>query len=642
MDAHLKPLFALYHEQFGLGPGLGPGPGTCLLSPSSNSAAPPPPPPLLRSLFRAAAALRRTDPWRRLRPPHLLGVRVGRDSDWPGKRQPFPCAHFVGGDGGDLGLHLFRSETDALRIAGARDTKLLPNSELFRVIYQTHSLLSPSNKKMIASLSLEPSGDDDRYPMIDVVRCTASGALRFRNPTADEIRFLYAFMSAISLLHPLLRSAGNDAARRTRPLLFDPFIETLDVQWPPEISKAGDFVAVTVSHPPGQAYEEKKPPPAPSSPLKYLEPPPKEELPQIGEAIANWTIRRQCALCEKQFHEKQSVPCGRCRAVVYCSPVCEKKHWKETHKGICGLYTAMMEREEELAMKIFTFPCFVEHPCKWLESVGVHQKGMWRRSCSCYSHYPFGLLPGGKSGGVSDLWGGIPEREFPPDSPFPNYLNGNSNPIFLSGWSEYYNLRSLPMSSPVAAVLSHPFTVYHILTSLVISSKNRLLKGKEVIVHYLGPAAELDWMAAFAEINHLLNGLGSIQIVMIGPEVPSNLSGTVSGISGRLRVHLVKGMYQEQASYLSSPHVVVALNCGLESYGSWGAAIELIKSMNAPAFFTERSELLCANAKQVLRGAGLHVTHPVTPNPFRSPLRDQAPSTNLPSFSNGFVFGVNT
>nr|CAD1819237.1 unnamed protein product [Ananas comosus var. bracteatus] len=157
MDAHLKPLFALYHEQFGLGPGLGPGPGTCLLSPSSDSAAPPPP-------RRSSAPLprrRRAPPHRPLAPapppapprrPRRPRLRLGRQAP------ALPCAHFVGGDGGDLGLHLFRSETDALRIAGARDTKLLPNSELFRVIYQTHSLLSPSNKKMIASLSLESSG----------------------------------------------------------------------------------------------------------------------------------------------------------------------------------------------------------------------------------------------------------------------------------------------------------------------------------------------------------------------------------------------------------------------------------------------------------------------------------------------------
>lgn len=227
--------------------------------------------------------------------------------------------------------------------------------------------------------------------------------------------------------------------------------------------------------------------------------------------------------------------------------------------------------------------------------------------------------------------------------PLHNHVrDGISSPILLSGWSEYYNLRSLPLSSPVADILSHPFTVYYILTALNISSKNLLLKGKEVILHYLGPEGELDWMPAFAEIGHLLNGSGNIHIVMVGPEVPTNLSGTTSGISSRVRVNLVRGNYQDEATYLPSPHIIVALNCGLESYSAWGGALELIKSRGVPAFFTEQSEILCANAKQVLRGAGLHITHPVTPNPFRSPIKTHCLSNNLPSYSNGFVLGVNT
>lgn len=629
MEMHLRDLFARFQEQFGSGPGLGPSFGTCLLKVEGIA------PAFIKSLFRAAAALYRTDPWKRLRPGHLFDIRIGKDIDWSNKKQPFPCAQFIGGDGGDLGFHLFRSEQDAQKMTGVRETNLVPNVELLRVVFEPESLMYPTNKRMVRSLSLEASGPD-RFPVIDVARCTSTGGLRFRNPTHEELRYVYAFMKAIALVHPLLELANNGVAKRGRLISFEPFIETVDVQWPSEIAKGGDLVAVTISHPPGQVYVEKK---IVATPPKYAEPP-EEEHPPV-EALTNWTAFRKCAMCEKEVLGDQSLFCGRCHAVVYCGPVCQKQHWKETHKSMCGFYHAMMEREDELAMKIFIFPCFVDHPCKWLESMGLHQKGMWRRKCSCHSHCPFGLLPS-KASRISDSWGGLSDGEYPPDSALPNYLNRASNPIFLSGWSEYYNLRSLPMTSPVAAILSHPLTVYHILTALVISSKNRLIKGKEVIVHYLGPAGELDWMPAFTEISHLLYGSGNIQIVMIGPEVPSNLLGTVSGISGKLRVNLVRGIYQEQASYLSSPHAVVALNCGLENNGSWGGALELIKSMNVPAFFTERSEISCANSKQVLRGAGLHVTHPVTPNPFRSPLQDQIPSSNLPSFSNGFVFGVNT
>jgi len=631
MDLHLKNLFDRFQEQFGSGPGLGPGSGTCLMNVEGIA------PNFIKSMFKASAALYRTDPWRRLRPGHLFGIRVGKDLDWSSKKQPFPCAQFIGGDGGDVGFNMFRSENDAKKMTGSRETIRVPNVELLRVTYERESLMFPSNMKMIKSLSLETSGTD-RFPVIDVARCTSSDDLRFRNPTLEELRFVYAFMKAISLMHPLLQVDREGGPKWSMLMYFEPFIETVDVQWPPEMAKGYDLVAVTVSHPPGQAYEEKATT-ASSTPTKYAEPPKDDTF--IDVKVYSHAGLRQCTVCDKEVLGEQSLCCGQCRAVVYCSSICQKQHWKETHKSMCGLYKVMMEKEEELAIKIFMFPCSAEQPCKWLESLGIHQKGMWRRRCSCYSHCPFGLLP--VKGGLWDSWGGLDDEEYPRDSPFHNHLrDGISNPILLSGWSEYYNLRSLPLSSPVADILSHPLTVYHILTALNISSKNLLLKGKEVILHYLGPEGELDWMPAFAEVGHLLNGLGNIQIVMVGPEVPTNLSGTTSGIGSKVRVNLVRGVYQEEATYLPSPHVIVALNCGLDSCVSWVGALDLIKSMGTPAFFTDQSEILCANAKKVLRSAGLHITLPVTPNQFRSPVKNHGASCNLPSYSNGFILGVNT
>lgn len=621
MEAQLKDLFCRFQENFGTGPGLGPSSGTCLLKIDGIS------PSFIKSMYCALAALYRTDPWKRLRPGHLFGLRVGKDSDWLNKRQLFPCAQFIGGVGGDLGFHLFKSEQDALKVSLPVETKPAPNVEILRVVFEKESLLYASNKRMVTSLALEPSGTD-RYPIIDVACGTSNGGgIRFRDPTMEELRYLIAFIKAITIVHPVLQPDADEVTQNGRNLNFEPFIETVDVQWPAELVTAVDLVAVTVSYPPNQTYGEKKL----MSPIKYIEPPKEEE---------EFSGSRQCAMCEKPVHWDQTLCCGQCKAIIYCGPICQKNHWREAHKAMCGLYKAMMEREEELAMKIFKFNLVVDNSCLWLESMGLHKKGMWRRVCGCYSDYPFGLLPTKSKGGF-ELWGGLGDRDYPSDKPFANYMNGNRNPVFLSGWSEYYNIRSLPMSSPVAVILSHPLTVYHILTT-VISLKNRLIKGKEVIVHYLGPAAELDWMQTFSEISHLLNGSGTVQIFMVGPEVPNNLLGPVSGLGSRLMVTLVRGLYQEQITNLPTPHMVIALNCGLESHRSWSGALGTIKSMNVPVFFTERSEILCISSKQVLRTSGLHLTHPVGPNPFRSPMREQMPSTNLPSFSNGFLFGVNT
>ncbi|GFS29429.1 hypothetical protein Acr_00g0006640 [Actinidia rufa] len=566
MDMHLKNLFARFQEQFGSGPGLGPGSGTCLMKVEGIA------PPFIKSLYRAAAALYRTDPWKRLRPGHHFGIRVGKDSDWSSKKQPFPCIQFIGGDGGDLGLYMFRSEKDARKMTGSRETIRVPNVELLRVTYELESLMFPSNKRMIRLLSLEISGTN-RFPVID----------------QDD----------------------GVGPKWSREVYFEPFIETVDVQWPPEMAKGSDLVAVTVSHPPGQGYEERAGSTASSTPTKNLEPNKEESFGDIK--VSSGVGSRVCEMCEKEVHGEQSVCCNKCWAVIYCSALSSfslvwlisrangSNHWKFIIKA-CGGGSVV-------AIPTALMVCF---PLK---------VGLW------------------------DTWGGLEDDEYPRDLPLHDHLRdglGISGPILLSGWSEYYNLRNLSMSSPVADILSHPLTVYYILTALIISSKNLLLKGKEVILHYLGPEGELDWMPAFAEIGHLLNGMGNIQIVIVGPGVPANLSGTTSGISSRVRVNLVRGLYQEEATYLTSPHAIVALNCALEKYASWGGALDLIKSMGVPAFFTDQSEISCANAKQVLRSAGLHITQPVTPNPFRSPVRNQGSSSNLPSYSNGFVFGVNT
>ncbi|XP_059624117.1 uncharacterized protein LOC132267081 [Cornus florida] len=326
MDVHLKNLFAKFQEQFGSGPGLGPGSGACLMKVEGIA------PPFIKSLYRASAALYRTDPWKRLRPGHLFGIQVGKDSDWSGKKQPFPCIQFIGGDGGDLGFYMFRSENDAQTMTGSRETIRVPNVEVLRVTYELESLMFPSMRRMVKSLSLEMSGTN-RFPVVDVARCTSSDGLQFRNPTLEELKFVYAVMKAISLVHPLLQQDKDAGPKWSTLICFEPFIETVDVQWPPEMARSSDLVAVTISHPPGQGYEEKTNSTASSTPTKYAELP-KEEF-FVDVQVNSLDTLRQCAMCEKEVHEEQSILCGWCHAVVYCDSLCQKQHWKETHQSMC-------------------------------------------------------------------------------------------------------------------------------------------------------------------------------------------------------------------------------------------------------------------------------------------------------------------
>ncbi|KAH7443725.1 hypothetical protein KP509_02G048100 [Ceratopteris richardii] len=359
--------------------------------------------------------------------------------------------------------------------------------------------------------------------------------------------------------------------------------------------------------------------------------------------VNGWVVPRQCAMCNKDVSAEMAPRCSRCKAVIYCGHACQKQHWKDKHKGNCELYKAMMEREEELGLKDFIFPCLMDQPCKWLGLVKVHGKGMWRRMCSCFKEYEFGLLPAYASGTEAGVWS-LESGMCPPDAPLLDHLGTKeiSSMTLLSGWAEYYNLRGIPMSSPVAALLSFPLSLYHIVTALNVATKTRLAKGKDITVHYLGPEGELDWVPAFSELAYLLGSSGSLHIVMIGPEVPLALSGVSTSVNTKLKLTFVKGLYQDESSSLPPPHVVVALNAGLETYSTWPGALEVIKSLNIPSFFTDYSEPCCGNAKQVLRASGLHISYPVTPNPFRSPVKIQSLSNNIPSFSNGFVLGVNT
>ncbi|XP_078437477.1 zinc finger MYND domain protein [Wolffia australiana] len=544
MDVHLKELFCKFEHQFGTGPGLGPTHGTCLLKVDGAS------PAFIVSLYRAAAALFRSDPWKRLRPCHVIGVRVGKDSDWP-------AAQFLGGDGGDLAVHLLR-----------------PNGDLLRLVFLPEPVLSPATKKMIRSLALEPSDSRSRlFPAVDL----APPAAPFRNPSLEDLRHLFAFLRAAALLHPLLRAPGGR-----------PFIETVDVDWPAELAPRWAphaAVAVTLSHPPAAAADDRRP------------------------------AAQSCAFCAADAPPDSALPCSGCAAVVYCAAACQRQHWKQAHRAVCGLYKSMMDKEEELAMDaLFLFPCDAPDPCLWLDSLGLHHKGMWRRLCGCSAAR--------RPNGDRDPWGSAG----PPDEPAPG-----AGLVLLTGWAEYYNLRGLPMASPAAAILSHPLTVYHAVTAVAVGCKRRLAKGKEVAVHYLGPEAELDWVPAWAEIGHLLAGSGGRVVVYMA----GGAGGAVEMAGGRVRVEFV-GAEKE----LPRADAAVALNCGGEEEGEWwGEAVERVRAAGVAALVvTGRSEMACAAAKQAVRAAGLHITHPVAPNPFRSPVRDRPSAHALPSFSNGFIF----
>ena len=63
----------------------------------------------------------------------------------------------------------------------------------------------------------------------------------------------------------------------------------------------------------------------------------------IGQQMVKTSIPRVCRACEKTA---VSHKCGRCVNVYYCSRKCQKKHWKDTHRAECRLFTDLEEKNE--------------------------------------------------------------------------------------------------------------------------------------------------------------------------------------------------------------------------------------------------------------------------------------------------------
>jgi hypothetical protein len=49
-------------------------------------------------------------------------------------------------------------------------------------------------------------------------------------------------------------------------------------------------------------------------------------------------LPRNCESCHKQdAHGRRHLLCNQCKQVSYCSRVCQKAHWKKSHKALCCL-----------------------------------------------------------------------------------------------------------------------------------------------------------------------------------------------------------------------------------------------------------------------------------------------------------------
>lgn len=167
-----------------------------------------------------------------------------------------------------------------------------------------------------------------------------------------------------------------------------------------------------------------------------------------------------------------------------------------------------------------------------------------------------------------------------------------------------------------------------------------------IVIHLLGTEEELDNLLAF----QLLMGLyPSKQIIirMFCPSIPKEFQPTKSMVftnpetRSKLSLYFYPDVYTAEDNAID-PRIdlILAMNANLMGHQSWVDTIKYFVKERKTCFFTEAMEPQVDIAKKNLSNIGAVFKVDVELNAFRQPLNLWTPDTNLPGFSNGFLFGI--
>ena len=275
--------------------------------------------------------------------------------------------------------------------------------------------------------------------------------------------------------------------------------------------------------------KEKNPPnvtnPAPADPnMPATEPPrPKQFV----------TKQPLCIHCRRPA----STLCEGCQACYFCDPPrnCKAMGW--THECLCSTWETYTKRRGELA----TFS-YLGNWTQDLAAAAFHsseqpyetylrnQLGIFTddmdKMVSWWSTELYGWAGGNsQSAKTVDIatrqsyaQGFAPLKDIPPQRPVDEndivratqegsvVIGTNSVGLWqLTSWEDYYRLRDLPPSSPVALLCTFPLTVYHgiVLYGEVPCTVARMLK-RPMRVHIVGVEKEANFLDLFQEVGYLL------------------------------------------------------------------------------------------------------------------------------------------
>lgn len=220
--------------------------------------------------------------------------------------------------------------------------------------------------------------------------------------------------------------------------------------------------------------------------------------------------------------------CPNCEGAYFCEEPhhCRRSGW--SHECLCSTWKLYTERRTELSVfpfdkwhiKLLGRDCQIsEAPYQEFltKSLGValdHHSSWWRTELDGWS--------GGDSRSAQTVdaslrrtyaEGFAPVTQFPPDgraslkdlAKMDNVSMNTCGLVMLTTWEDYYKLRSISLSSPVALLLTFPLTIYFAIEKFgqVPVTVARMLK-RPLRLHVVGIEKEMNFLDIFREVGYLL------------------------------------------------------------------------------------------------------------------------------------------
>ena len=226
--------------------------------------------------------------------------------------------------------------------------------------------------------------------------------------------------------------------------------------------------------------------------------------------------------------------------------------------------------------------------------------------------------------------------------------------VLLDSWNDYYQLRNIPFSSPVALLLTFPLTIYYAIVRFgeVPMTVAKMLK-RPLRIHVVGVEKEMNFLDIFREVGNLLPEDLLVELTfvvrrdMLPPKSRERGSTNIPLLKLQLTTNLtllvVSGTYGDDLNPdfdLCPPDMIIGLNAGLFAYESWRSVITyLYEHTGVVGVFTDYNEHSGMNCAGL---GGAKARESLCVNPFRQPRAMPVMSMNLPQFSNGFMYAYNT